>query len=195
MRDAARFRRARHRKQINPKTCAYQCPTTFCLTVDPPPSLRRFASRASAASARLSTASSPSTPASVATVPPWRCVRAPRGRREAPHFSPLRVAHDGANRKVDIRRARLIDRRSERFAHLQASPSLFFTNRSSDGTTLSKSSRTSTPPPSRRGWRRARSPRRPWARFSGSPSSSRSEPRRRLFRGGRPARHGHDVSS
>jgi|SaaInlV_125m_DNA_1040241.scaffolds.fasta_scaffold66624_2 hypothetical protein len=94
MRDAARFRRARHRKQINPKTCAYQCPTTFCLTVDPPPSLRRFASRASAASARLSTASSPSTPASVATVPPWRCVRAPRGRREAPHFSPLRVAHD-----------------------------------------------------------------------------------------------------
>ena len=99
MRDAARFRRARHRKQINPKTCAYQCPTTFCLTVDPPPSLRRFASRASAASARLSTASSPSTPASVATVLPWRCVRAPRGRREAPFFAPSRSTRLGRTEK------------------------------------------------------------------------------------------------
>ena len=87
-----------------------------------------------------------------------------------------------------------LDRRSERLAHL-APPSFIFTNRSLDGTTLSRSSRTSTPPPSRRGWRRARSPRTLWARFSGSPSSWRSKPRRRLFRGVRPARHGHGVSS
>ena len=127
MRDAARFRRARHRKQINPKTCAHQCPETFRLTVDPPPSLRRFASRASAASARLSTASSPSTPASVATVPPWRYVpRPPAGLTKSPPFRPFASRTAGTNRKKWIAEKlyrSTYDRRPQRFAHL-ASPFL-----------------------------------------------------------------------
>lgn len=116
MRDAARFRRARHRKQINPKTCAHQCPKTFRLTVDPPPSLRRFASRASAAFARLSTASSLSTPASVATVPPWRYVPRPPAT-EKPPISPFLVAHcwDGSKRGTPQSSSSVA---GERFAHL-----------------------------------------------------------------------------
>lgn len=105
MRDAARFRRARHRKQINPKTCAHQCPKTFRLTVDPPPSLRRFASRASAAFARLSTASSLSTPASVATVPPWRYVPRPPATKSPP-FRPFSWHTAGTDQNVERRGAR-----------------------------------------------------------------------------------------